>query len=486
LTSIALSATATDSGQAISKIQYYVDTVQKPGQGLAMTASDGTFNSLTEGGTATISIPTLTSTVPIVIDDMSDISDWSGTATRNLEAEILRLDVNNNNNGVSDLRTAIKDYGVNLQNFSQLDTLSFWLKDVTANLTQLQVRMKDSDGTVLEASLPSYYGASTLPADIWKNIRWNFKENYDSIAGGNGSFNFANVKSIEYSVDDSTLPTSGAPQRIYVDQIRAFAETRWQEQTMPIIYIRAMDSAGNWGPTRSVKVNVTNSTTGDTQGPTTVVAGTNPHGITDGLSSFILTANVDDQIDDHGGSRIMAAEYFIDAPGSNGAGTPMGAVDGAFDAMSESVVASVSAAGWAENSKHTLYIHGKDAAGNWGPFYTETIIKTSAQGPKIRNAGAIPSPTQGSATVTLRVIADESETGWGSIAGGEYFVDTLGFEGSGTPMTAHDGTFSGKTEQLTSQINIAGWSTGYHTVYVHAKDSRGKWGPVKTISVLKN
>ncbi|QJD84294.1 Ig-like domain-containing protein [Cohnella herbarum] len=486
LTSILLSATANSGGQPVSKVQYYVDTVQKPGQGIDMTAADGTFDSLSEGATATITIPTIASTAPILIDDMADISDWSGTATRNPESGLLLLDVGNNNDGIPDKLTAIKDYGTVLQNLSGLDTLSFWLKDVTAPLTQLQVKLKDVDGTELEASLPTFYGASNLPIDIWKNVRWNFKENYDSIAGGNGVFNFESVKSIEFGVDDSMLPASGAPQKIYVDLIRAFAETRWHEQTTPIVYVRAMDNAGNWGPTQSVKLNVTKSSADDTQGPVTVVAGTNPRGITDGLSTFLLTANADDGVDNHGGSRIVAAEYFVDAPGSNGSGIPMGAVDGSFDSMSESLVATVSAAGWAENSKHTLYIHGQDAAGNWGPLYTETIIKTSAQGPRIQNAAATPRETAGSATVTIRALADETDTGWGSIAGAEYFVDSVGFDGSGTPMSAHDGIFSAKTEQVTAQINVSAWSSGYHTVFVHAKDSRGKWGPMKSITVRKN
>ncbi|GGD98578.1 Ig-like domain-containing protein [Paenibacillus nasutitermitis] len=484
--SVTISTAAAGSGKPVAKVQYYVDTVQKPGQGIDMAAADGMFNSISEGATATIAIPPLNKTAPILIDDMSDSSDWSGTAARALESGYLRLDVKNNNNGAADMLTAVKDYGTGLQDLSGLDTLSFWVKDVTNPLSQMQIRLRDNDGTTLEASLPAYYGASSVPADNWKNIRWNFKENDDSISGGNGVFNFDQVKAVEFSIDDSTLPASGALQKIYIDQIRAFAETRWQEQTSPVIYVRAMDNAGNWGPTQSVKINVTNAPAGDTQGPVTVTAGTNPHGITDGLTSFLLTANIDDGINSTGGTRIESAEYFIDAPGANGAGTPMLAVDGGFDSMSESVAASVSAAAWADNSKHTLYIHGRDAAGNWGPFYSETIIKTTAQGPLIQNASASPNPVQGSGPVTIRAIADETDTGWGDIAGGEYFVDTIGFEGSGTPMTALDGIFDARNEQMTAQINTASWSNGYHTVFVHAKDSRGKWGPLKSVTVVKN
>ncbi len=485
-TSLTLSATATDSGQPIAKVQYYVDTVQKPGQGIDLAASDGAFDSLSEGAMATIDIPLLAATEPILIDDMSDISDWSGTAARSVEAGSLRLDVSNNNNGIADPLTAVKDYGTSLQNFGGLDTLSFWLKNATGPLDQMQIKLMDADGTVLEASMPTFYGEGGFPANQWKNVRWNFRENYDSISGGNSIFDYGSVKLIEFVLEDSLLPATGATQTLYVDHIRAFAETRWQEQTMPIVYVRAMDAAGKWGPTQSVKVNVTKSSSGDTQGPVTIVAGTNPRGITDGLDDFLLTVNVDDGVDNRGGSRIAAAEYFIDTPGVNGMGMPMNAVDGSFDAMSESLATVISAAGWAENSKHTIYIHGQDEAGNWGPFYTETIVKTSAQGPRIQNASAAPRETQGSSKVTIRALADETDTGWGTIAAAEYFVDSIGFEGSGTPMSAHDGMFSAKTEQAMAQINVSSWTPGYHTVYVRAQDSRGKWGPPKAITVRKN
>ncbi|GEM_PF-1778293 len=483
---LSLSATATSSGQPIAKVQYYVDTVQKPGQGIDLAAADGAFDSVNEGAAATIDIPALAATEPIMIDDMSDIANWSGTAARSLDAGSLRLDVSNDNNGIADPLTAVKDFGVSLQNFGGLDTLSFWLKAATSPLEQMQIKLADADGTVLEASLPTYYGESRFPSDQWQNIRWNFRENYDSIAGGNGVFDYGSVKSVEFVLDDSTLPATGTKQTLYVDHIRAFAETRWQEQTTPIVYVRAMDAAGNWGPTQSVKVNVTKSSSGDMQGPATIVAGTNPRGITDGLDVILLTANVDDGVDNRGGSRIAAAEYFIDAPGANGSGTPMNAVDGSFDAMSESLTAVLSVAGWAENSEHTIYIHGQDEAGNWGPFYTEKIVKTSAQGPRIQNAAAAPRETQGSPTVTIRALADETDTGWGTIAAAEYFVDSVGFEGSGTPMAAHDETFSARTEQATAQINVSSWTPGYHTVYVRAQDSRGKWGPPKAITVRKN
>jgi uncharacterized repeat protein (TIGR01451 family) len=86
-------------------------------------------------------------------------------------------------------------------------------------------------------------------------------------------------------------------------------------------------------------------------------------------STVTITATVDDSTT--GGSIIQAAEYFVDAVGANGTGTPMSAVDGAFDSPVENVIAA-SVAGLSTGS-HTLYVHGRDVAGNWGASDTATV-----------------------------------------------------------------------------------------------------------------
>jgi hypothetical protein len=74
--------------------------------------------------------------------------------------------------------------------------------------------------------------------------------------------------------------------------------------------------------------------------------------------------------------NIAAAEYYLDTPPWAG-GTPitMSASDGAFNATSENVTASVNTTGLADG-RHTLYVRGRDAGNNWGPvsaiFFTIT------------------------------------------------------------------------------------------------------------------
>jgi hypothetical protein len=106
---------------------------------------------------------------------------------------------------------------------------------------------------------------------------------------------------------------------------------------------------------------------GDRVGPRTygtLVNGSNPASIPLGTATFTLSASVDDSIS--GSSPLQSAEYFIDSDPGPGAGTGMQAKDGVFDSPQEEVTVVVDASPWASGSPHTVYVRGKDAAGNWG------------------------------------------------------------------------------------------------------------------------
>jgi carboxypeptidase T len=85
-----------------------------------------------------------------------------------------------------------------------------------------------------------------------------------------------------------------------------------------------------------------------------------------------ITATIDDGRYGQGNGveeeqAVAAAELSIDlAPWADGSLTiPMAALDGAFDASSEVVFARVETRTLGPG-RHTIYVHGRDAAGNWG------------------------------------------------------------------------------------------------------------------------
>ncbi len=64
---------------------------------------------------------------------------------------------------------------------------------------------------------------------------------------------------------------------------------------------------------------------------------------------------------------MAAAEYFIDAPGTDGTGTAMMPSDGTFDTTSEQVLTSINTTGLS-SGRHYVLVHGQNDAGDWGPF----------------------------------------------------------------------------------------------------------------------
>jgi predicted CxxxxCH...CXXCH cytochrome family protein len=74
-----------------------------------------------------------------------------------------------------------------------------------------------------------------------------------------------------------------------------------------------------------------------------------------------------------------------------------------------------------------------------------------------------------------------------TISAAEYFLDTVGSDGTGTAMDAVDGTFNSASEDVEDpatpgQIDTSGWSAGEHKLYVHGQDDDG-WGPVSYATV---
>lgn len=108
---------------------------------------------------------------------------------------------------------------------------------------------------------------------------------------------------------------------------------------------------------------------------------------------------------------------------------------------------------------------------------------TDTTGPVTSGVAAAPNPTNGAASVTLTATADDTTTGGSNIAAGEYFVDTLGVAGTGTAMSASDGSFDSATEGVTTNVDVTGLPLGAHNLYVRSRDSAGNWGGAAVVSL---
>jgi hypothetical protein len=249
------------------------------------------------------------------------------------------------------------------------------------------------------------------------------------------------------------------------------------------LWVRARDSAGNWGVVNSTTVNlaVTGAvTTGLSLSP-------NP---TSGVSTVTLGATGDDRAL---AGTVTAAEYFVDAAGGNGTGQAMTLAqpDAAISAETATIPAAV--IGALTEGRHTVYVHTKDSQGLWGPMGTADLL-VDRTAPTLSQAAVLPATTNGTVGSPadpgdLRVNAAFTDPPGGgltsAIAGAEGFIDTAGANGSGFTFLALDGAFNTATENtygLVPLSELTGRGEGQHVILVHARDTAGNWGPLTGVT----
>ena len=129
------------------------------------------------------------------------------------------------------------------------------------------------------------------------------------------------------------------------------------------IYVHGKDATGKWG------ILVSTTFTKDTVGPVTsnVTVLPNP-----ASTAPTVTATVSDAMT--GNSNVVAVEYFIDKSGTAGKGTAI-PVPSPSPSVSVSAVLSLTAFGKLKLGNHKIYVHGKDAAGNWGKLVSVAFTK---------------------------------------------------------------------------------------------------------------
>jgi FtsP/CotA-like multicopper oxidase with cupredoxin domain len=191
----------------------------------------------------------------------------------------------------------------------------------------------------------------------------------DSVTGNN------TVTAAEYWVDGGlhtamTLVGSASPVSSFTATIPAGLSIGAHT-----VSVRSQDVFGNWGILATISLQVI-----DTLPPTTsnVVAAPNPNNGYQGYSTSVQAVRVTASFSDvgTGGSNITAAEGFIDTVGTTGTGFTFIASDGIFNSPSESGYGDIPLAviGTLSNGNHTIYVHAKDAAGNWGATSSTVLV----------------------------------------------------------------------------------------------------------------
>ena len=180
-----------------------------------------------------------------------------------------------------------------------------------------------------------------------------------------------------------------------------------------------------------------------------------------------VTATFDDTAS--GGSAIAAGEGFIDAVGANGTGFAFAATDGVFNAPSETGYADIplTTINQLSTGNHTIYVHGKDAVGNWGATST-TILVIDRTAPTVVGITRVGANPTSAASVAWTVTFSESVTGVtsGNFAlvsgGGLTGASITSVTGSGTTRTvtastgANGGTLGLNLASATGIADVAG------------------------------
>ncbi|MGC9669582.1 multicopper oxidase domain-containing protein [Planosporangium sp. 12N6] len=249
------------------------------------------------------------------------------------------------------------------------------------------------------------------------------------------------------------------------------------------LWVRAHDSAGNWGVVNSTTVNlaVTGAAT------TGLVVTPNP---TAGLADLAVSATGDDSAV---GGTVTAAEYFVDSVGENGTGKPLTLGQPGAKVVAETgTVPAATVAGLAEG-RHSILVHSRDSAGLWGPMAMVDLI-VDRTGPTMLQGAVVPSTTNGrngspSDPTYLRINAAFTDAVSGGvnsgIAAAEGFIDTAGANGAGFTFQSLDGSFDTATENTYGLVPLSElnrFADGSHQILVHARDAAGNWGPLTALT----
>jgi FtsP/CotA-like multicopper oxidase with cupredoxin domain len=248
------------------------------------------------------------------------------------------------------------------------------------------------------------------------------------------------------------------------------------------IFVHAQDAQGNWGEAVTVNLTV------DETGPLTTGLSASPtpnNGAQPYNSSVqgvrVIATTMTDPISSGVNSAITDAEAFLDTVGTNGTGIRLTPSNGTFTGTTEGGYTDIplSTVVALANGDHTISVHAKDAAGNWGPFTTTTLTVDKTR-PGLSGLSASPNPTLGSSTVTLSGTATDPAPVPTGIKRAEWWRGTDPGAGNATPMTVSG---SGPSATVSATIDVSDFGDGVTTLKVRVQDLAGNWSTISSTAL---
>jgi FtsP/CotA-like multicopper oxidase with cupredoxin domain len=214
----------------------------------------------------------------------------------------------------------------------------------------------------------------------------------------------------------------------------------------------------------------------DTTGPATLNV-TLPASNVNGTVNVSFSASVSDV--DSGGSNVTAAEYFIDATGTNGTGIPLSGTFGTPGPLTVTATINASTIAGLSTGNHIVYVHALDSATNWGSF-NQGALHVDNLAPTVTSPSVSPTRSNGSTSISLSATADDTATGNSNIGAAEYWIDS----GSATAMNVVSNSAIAGISATIPAATVLALGEGSHTIHIHAKDVLNTgWGTQVTVSL---
>lgn len=177
------------------------------------------------------------------------------------------------------------------------------------------------------------------------------------------------------------------------------------------------------------------------------------------------------------GGAVAGAEYFVDATGPGGSGTPLsGSFGGPTAAASGIIPASLLATLAAGN--HTVYVRGQDGAGTWGAL-NFAVLTLDTVGPATIGPSLTPNPTGGALDVAVHATGDDTGLGGSRVVAAELTIDG----GAATAMAVNAPDPVASLDAVVPAATVGALAAGPHLVAIRSQDALGTWGAPATITL---